>query len=46
VGLTLNNALLVLDKIVFPAVDLSVARSSIALLSMMILLYGLIWEAE
>jgi hypothetical protein len=45
-GLTVNNALLVLDKITFPAVDLSVARTSIALLSMMVLLYGLIWEAE
>ena len=45
-GLTVNNAILVLDKIAFPAIDLSVLRTSIALLSMMILLYGLIWEAE
>jgi hypothetical protein len=45
-GLTINNAFLVLDKIAFPAVDLSVARTSIALLSMMVLLYGLIWDAE
>ena len=46
VGLTFNNALLVLDKIAFPALDLSVPRTSIALLAMMILLYGLIWDTE
>jgi hypothetical protein len=46
VGLTINNAFLVLDKIAFPAVDLSMLRTSIALLSMMILLYGLISETE
>jgi hypothetical protein len=45
-GLTLNNVFLVLDKIAFPETDLSVLRTAIALLSMMILLYGLIWEAE
>lgn len=45
-GLTLNNAFLVLDKIAFPTTDLSVPRTSIALLAMMILLYGLIWDAE
>lgn len=45
-GLTLNNAILVLDKVVFPAIDLSLPRTVIALLAMMILLYGLIWEAE
>jgi hypothetical protein len=45
-GLTLNNLLLVLDKLVFPAFDLSVWRSAVALVAMCILLYGLIWEAE
>ena len=45
-GLTINNAFLILDKIAFPALDLSVPRTSIALLSMMILLYGLIWDTE
>jgi hypothetical protein len=45
-GLTLNNVLLVLDKLVFPLIDLSVSRTLIALLSMMILLYGLIWDSE
>ena len=47
VGLTINNLLLVLDKVVFPtAVDLAVLRSSVALASIAVLLFGLIWEAE
>jgi hypothetical protein len=45
-GLTLNNLLLVLDKLVFQHVDLSVWRSAVALAAMCILLYGLVWEAE
>lgn len=46
VGLTANNLLLVLDKIVFPDIDLSVWRSGVALAAMCILLYGLVWDAE
>lgn len=46
VGLTLNNIVLVLDKIVLPDIDLSTLRLFIALVAMMILLYGLIWDAE
>jgi hypothetical protein len=45
-GLTLNNLLLVLDKIVFPNVDMSLWRSGVALLAMCILLYGLVWDSE
>lgn len=45
-GLTLNNLFLVLDKIILPDVDLSVWRLSIALIAMMILLYGLIWDTQ
>jgi hypothetical protein len=45
-GLTLNNLLLVIDKILLPQVDLSVGRTSVALLAMAILLYGLIWDNE
>jgi hypothetical protein len=45
-GLTANNMLLVLDKSVFPKVDLSLWRLGAALLGMMVLLYGLIWDAE
>jgi hypothetical protein len=45
-GLTLNNLLLVLDKIVFLSVDLSFWRSSVALLAMMVLIFGLVWDSE
>jgi Family of unknown function (DUF5985) len=45
-GLTLNNLFLVLDKVVFPHVDLSLWRTSFALAAMAILLYGLIWDSE
>ncbi len=45
-GLAINNIFLVLDKLVFPLIDLSVWRTSIALVAMAILLYGLIWESQ
>jgi hypothetical protein len=45
-GLTINNLLLVLDRLFLPDSDLSIWRTSVALLAMAILLYGLIWDAE
>jgi len=45
-GLTLNNLLLVLDKLVFLDVDLSAWRAGTALVAMAVLLYGLVWSAE
>lgn len=45
-GLTLNNLILVLDKLVLTGADLSIWRTSVALLAMAVLLYGLIWETE
>jgi hypothetical protein len=45
-GLSLNNFLLVIDKLVLPAVDLSTWRLTVALLAMLLLLFGLIWEEE
>ena len=45
-GLTLNNLLLVCDKLLFPNVDLSIWRVSVALVAMTVLLYGLIWDTE
>ena len=45
-GLTLTNVLLVIDKIMLPLVDLSIARTAMALASMTVLLYGLIWDTE
>jgi hypothetical protein len=42
----MNNLLLILDKVIFPEVDLVLWRHGIALLAMLVLLYGLIWNAE
>lgn len=45
--LTVNNVLLVLDKIVFPVeVDLSLWRLAAALAAVALLLFGLVWEEE
>jgi hydrogenase/urease accessory protein HupE len=45
-GLTVNNLLLVIDKVALPDGDLSVARTLVALGSMIILLFGLIWDSD
>jgi hypothetical protein len=45
-GLTINNLLLVLDKLVFLDMDLSMWRTSAALVAMTVLLYGLVWDTE
>lgn len=44
VGLTIDNALLFVDLILFPQVDLSLLRTLAALAGMVILLYGMIWD--
>lgn len=46
-GLTINNLLLVLDKVVFPTeIDLSTWRLVAALIAPLLLLYGLVVEEE
>jgi hypothetical protein len=45
-AMTVNNLFLVLDKIVFPDADLLPVRLVSALVSMLLLLYGLIYEKE
>jgi hypothetical protein len=45
-GLTVNNLLVVLDKLIFTEIDLTVWRTSAALIAMAVLLYGLIWDTE
>jgi hypothetical protein len=45
-GFTLNNLALWIDKLVLPQIDLSLVRACLGLVAMLILLYGLIWEAE
>lgn len=45
-GLTVNNLLLVIDKVALPGDDLSTPRTLVALGSMIILLFGLIWDSD
>jgi hypothetical protein len=45
-GLTLNNALLVVDKLLLPEVNLFTARLVIAFVALLVMLYGIIWDAE
>jgi hypothetical protein len=45
VGITLNNMLLVADKIIFPtSMDLLTLRLLVALIALVFLLYGLIFD--
>jgi hypothetical protein len=46
IGMTVNNILLVLDKLVLPTVDLLPWRLVSALLAVALLLYGLIYETD
>ena len=47
VGLTINNVLLVADKVlVGEHIDLSIWRTLVALIAMTVLIYGLIRESE
>jgi len=45
-GLTLNNLLLVVDKVILPEGDLSLWRTATALIAMIVLIIGLVWESE
>ena len=45
-GLTFNNLLLVLDKLVYTEIDMSTWRLTAAMLAVLLLLFGLIWEED
>lgn len=45
VGLTVNNVLLYVDLVVVPSIDLSFWRHLVALMSLSLLVFGLIWNA-
>lgn len=45
-GLSINNFLLVVDRLVLTSLDLSTWRLAVALLALLLLLFGLIWEEE
>ena len=44
--LTVSNVILVLDRIVFPDVDLALPRLVVALAAHLLLIFGLVWEGE
>lgn len=44
-GLTLSNFILVLDRIVYAGIDLSVPRLAAALVGLLLLSVGLVWES-
>jgi len=46
VGLTLSNALLVVDLIFVPEVSLYVWRLATAAAAMLVLVFGLVWESN
>ena len=46
VCLTANNVLLFFDLVVFPDLDLRLFRLSWALIGILLLIYGFLWEAE
>ena len=46
IGLFLNNALLFVDLVVAPQVDLLLLRNAVGLASLAILCFGLIWDGQ
>jgi Family of unknown function (DUF5985) len=44
-GLAVNNVLVFLDLVIYPSIDMSLARATASALAMLALVYGLIWEA-
>ena len=45
-GLAVNNVLLLVDRQVFPDVDLSLLRDASGFAAVSVLLFGLIWESS
>lgn len=46
VGLTISNALVFLDLVILPDIDLYPWRLTAAILALALMLYGLIWESR
>lgn len=45
-GLTLSNMLVFVDLVLVPDVSLYLWRQAVAAVSMLLLLYGLVWESD
>jgi hypothetical protein len=46
VGLSINNVLVYFDLVLVAGVDLSLVRTAVGAAAMLMLVYGLIWEAS
>lgn len=46
IGLAVNNALLVVDVVLLPALDLSLVRAALSAGSVLALALGLVWDAD
>jgi hydrogenase/urease accessory protein HupE len=46
VGFALGNVMLVIDVVMLPAQDLAIYRSLPVLAGLVVLLYGLVWDAR
>jgi len=46
IGLTISNCLVFVDLIILPQIDLYILRLGVAVASMALMLYGLIWESR
>ena len=45
-GLALNSALIFVDLVLLPYTDLHLVRRGVVAVSMIVLIYGLIWDSE
>jgi hypothetical protein len=45
-GLTASNVILVLDRVVYPDVDLTTPRLAAALVGLLLMIFGLVWERD
>ena len=46
IGLAMNNILLFIDLVIVPTIDLSFYRALCALIGIVVLVFGLIWDNE
>jgi hypothetical protein len=46
VGLAINNIFVCVDFLILPSVDLSAARATVALISILFINFGLIWDSK
>jgi hypothetical protein len=45
-GLSLNSALIFVDLVLLPNTDLHIVRRAVVAVSMIVLIFGLVWDSE